>query len=347
MELKTFWEGKKVFVTGHTGFKGSWLCLELIRQGAKVRGFSLSPQTTPNLWTLLSLNEVESRIGDVRNVELLRKEISEFRPDIIVHAAAQAIVLESYQDPLTTFSTNILGTANVLEASRPSSSVKVILNVTTDKVYDNDNVQKSFSESDPLGASDPYSTSKAASELITTSYRKSFLSEIKVATARAGNVIGGGDWSANRLIPDIVRSIQQNSELIIRKPGAVRPWQHVLDVNLGYLKYIEYLYSSDTNYVSGLNLAPTTNKVWSVEEILHFVQKKFPELGLKYKIVPDDRVEADFLSLDSSLAFKTIEWSNKWDIPGTIEKTFHWYSEWRKGIDPRDLCLQQIREHQS
>jgi CDP-glucose 4,6-dehydratase len=344
MELKSFWEGKKVFVTGHTGFKGSWLCLDLIRRGAIVKGFSLAPHTNPNLWTLLSLNEMESKIGDVRDAELVRKEISAFNPDIIIHAAAQAIVLEGYENPLTTFSTNIMGTANVLEATRASSRVKVVLNVTTDKVYENQNTQKSFSESDPLGASDPYSTSKAASELVTSSYRKSFLANIKVATARAGNVIGGGDWSENRLIPDIVRSVENKTELVIRKPGAVRPWQHVLDVNAGYLKYIEYLYSSDADYVSCLNFAPTIKKPWSVEEILQFVQEKFPDLHLKYKVTTDQRSEADYLSLDSSLAQRILGWKNKWDIAETIEKSFYWYSECQKGIDPRELSLRQLRE---
>ncbi|MFL5786054.1 MAG: CDP-glucose 4,6-dehydratase [Bacteriovoracaceae bacterium] len=347
MELKTFWEGKKVFVTGHTGFKGSWLCLELIRRGAVVKGFSLTPHTNPNLWSLLSLKEMESRVGDVRDTEKLQKEIVDFNPEIIIHAAAQAIVLEGYQNPLETFSTNIMGTANVLEAARASSRVKVILNVTTDKVYENENTQKSFSETDPLGASDPYSTSKAASELVTASYRKSFFSNIKVATARAGNVIGGGDWSENRLVPDIIRAVENNSELVIRRPQAVRPWQHVIDVNEGYLKYIEYLYSSDANYVSGLNFAPTSNKPWSVEEILQFVQRKFPELHLKYQVVPDKREEADFLSLDSSLALKTIGWKNKWDIAATIEKSFYWYSECRKGVDSRELSVRQLREHLS
>ena len=256
---KNFWYRKKVFITGHTGFKGSWLSLWLLKLGAELKGYSLKPNTSPSIYKALKLNEViESEINDIRNFNELEKSITSFKPDILFHMAAQPLVRDSYKDPLYTFETNTIGTANVLEACKFSTNLKTIIIVTTDKCYENDERSSAYVETDSMGGKDPYSASKGCAELITSSYRHSFLKDLKkgVSSVRAGNVIGGGDWSKDRLIPDILRSFEEGKKLSIRNPDAIRPWQYVLEPLSGYLMLAQNLHDDYVNFSSPFNFGP-------------------------------------------------------------------------------------------
>jgi CDP-glucose 4,6-dehydratase len=346
---KEFWNGKKVFVTGHTGFKGSWLCLWLLELGAEVTGYSLAPITDPSLFEATRLSEkMHSIVGDIRDFAKLKAAVINCGPEIIIHMAAQPLVRKSYRDPIETYSTNVMGTVNILEAARFSTGLKIVLNITTDKVYENKELDVPFKEEDRLGGFDPYSNSKACSELITSSYRSSFFenTDIRILTARAGNVIGGGDWSEDRLVPDIIRSVAKKTAVIIRSPQAVRPWQHVLESISGYLSVVEYSSDKSSDQIDSLNFGPGTSDFMTVGQIISFIQTEIPGLDLKVEFQTSDLHEAQILKLDNSLALKKLSWKSRWKAKDAILKTFSWYEQFMNGQDAYEITLDQIREFQ-
>lgn len=330
MELHKFEEilsNKRIVVTGHTGFTGSWLSQWLVNIGSDVHGFSLNPITNPSLFYLLNLDKkLNSFIGDINDIIKFKNFIKEIKPDLIIHLAAQPLVTESYLDPISTFATNTMGTANLLEVARNCESVQAVLCITTDKVYQNNEDDHAYDESARLGGKDPYSASKSAAELIIESYKYSFKNpqkEILIASARGGNIIGGGDWSADRLIPDIVRAITSNNTLQIRYPQSTRPWQHVLGLVFGYLLLSAQLLQSKKQFASAWNFGPTDSKSYSVQEILNlaFAQWSKPN----YEIIEPSFPEAKLLRLDSNKARDRLDWIPPWDTKKTIEETFNWY----------------------
>ncbi|MDI6731715.1 MAG: CDP-glucose 4,6-dehydratase [Candidatus Margulisbacteria bacterium] len=349
----TFWKNKKLFLTGHTGFKGSWLCLYLNLLGAKVTGYALQPPTNPNLFELARIDQmIKSITGDVRDVEFLKNSIAVNKPEIIIHMAAQPLVRESYKVPVETFSTNVMGTVNLLEAVRACNSVKVMVNVTTDKVYEirHQGIKASrhqgFCESDPLGGYDPYSGSKACSEIVTAVYRQSFLSpKAAVATARAGNVIGGGDWAADRLIPDFIRAILAGGKIHIRNPKAVRPWQHVLEPLTGYLSLAQKLYENKQKYAGAWNFGPEKRDAKTVEWI---VEKLCSKWGQEAGYIIDKGKhlhETGYLRLDNTKAKRKLGWKPKWELKTAIDKIIEWTKAYQEGKDLRQACLTQIQEY--
>lgn len=344
-----FWKGKKVFLTGHTGFKGSWLSIWLQLMGSEIRGVSLAPQTTTALFSEANVIEnMESIIGDIRNKELVLESMRKFNPDIVIHMAAQPLVRHSYKDPIDTYSTNIMGTVHVLEAARNCSNLRAVVNVTTDKCYANNEWEWGYRENEPMGGFDPYSSSKACSELVTSAYRSSFFqkSEIAVATARAGNVIGGGDWSTDRLIPDILFAFENDLQVVIRNPNAIRPWQHVLEPLSGYLVLAERLYNNGQNYAEAWNFGPNDKDVQSV---LWIVEKMTTDWDhkMKWKIDPIDQPhEANYLKLDISKARNKLGWEPVWDLNIAIDKIIKWHRSWLFGHNPQELCIKQIEEFQ-
>lgn len=329
---KEFWKEKKVLLTGHTGFKGSWLSIWLHELGANVCGYSLEPNTEPSLFKLANIEQlVQSNIGDIGDLKRLQQVFSDFQPEIVIHMAAQPLVRESYDNPVDTYSTNVMGTVNVLECIRHCKSVKAVVNVTTDKVYENKEWAWGYREVDRLGGYDPYSNSKACSELVTSSYLNSFFNPetyaehgIAIATARAGNVIGGGDWSKDRLIPDVIRALENNEEIIIRNPNAVRPWQHVLEPLSGYLMLAEKLYLEGVKWNGAWNFGPDDSNCLSVGELLSEIQIFEPHLNLK---LGEGRAkhEASLLMLDNSKAKKTLLWHPNLRIENTLKWTLDLY----------------------
>lgn len=323
------YRGKKVLVTGHTGFKGSWLSLWLHELGANISGISLSLESSPNHWNMLGLTVDDHRI-DVRDFDSISKVVQEIQPDIVFHLAAQPLVRRSYRDPLETWSTNVMGTANILEACRLTSSVKSILVVTTDKCYQNNEWIWGYRETDSLGGHDPYSASKACAELVVASYRDAFFNgsnDICVATARAGNVIGGGDWSEDRLIPDLVSSMQVNKSTEIRSPNSTRPWQHVLEPLSGYLLLGQKLFLRDRAFADAWNFGPDSSGNQSVSEILIHLEKTWKKLKW-HTSSKNHQHEANLLYLDSSKARNLLHWKPVWDIDISLEKTALWYIQW-------------------
>ena len=326
------YNGKRVLVTGHTGFKGSWLVQWLQMLGAEVSGYALAPPTQPNHLSLLDLrlNDMEA---DVRNHEQLSAFMSKVRPDIVFHLAAQALVRESYKDPVETFTTNIIGTLNVFEACRKSAPVKAIVNVTSDKCYENQEWPWGYRENDPMGGFDPYSASKGCSELLTASYRNSFFNmnentdsyPVLLASGRAGNVMGGGDWATDRLIPDMVKAAAENVSVHIRNPKATRPWQHVLEPLSGYLTLGWNLLLGKPAFARGWNFGPDMNSNLSVEEVVRLSKKSWEDIHAEYGTNPSDYHEASLLMLDCSLARNLMKWKPVWDIDTTIKKTMLWY----------------------
>jgi CDP-glucose 4,6-dehydratase len=319
------YNGKTIFITGDTGFKGSWLTVWLKKLGANVTGYSLAPSTKPSHFEILSCDYHSVR-GDILNSEFLKTTIQRIQPDIIFHLAAQSLVRESYRDPVGTYQTNIIGTLNVLEAARSCKSIKAFVNVTTDKVYENNQSGKPFRENDPFGGYDMYSSSKACSEILTSSYRRSFLekSELLLASARAGNVIGGGDWSDDRLIPDAMKAASQKKSVVIRFPDSVRPWQHVLEPLTGYLKLGEQLLKQNKNAATGWNFGPQLEDCIAVKDVL----AKSSSVWNDVKWIQDDASnphEATLLMLDSSKAKNELGWKSVWDLDAAISKTISWY----------------------
>lgn len=332
MALNSLFSGtyadRRVLVTGHTGFKGSWLCLWLTALGARVTGLALAPDTDPSHWSLLGLNQVCDLRLDLRDNMRVRQALEQAQPVIIFHLAAQPLVRRSYREPLATFDTNVLGLVHLLEAIRSVPSVRALVNVTTDKVYLEQPADAGYHEGHPLGGHDPYSTSKACAELVTECYRKSFFDDggPRVATARAGNVIGGGDWSEDRLVPDLVRAASSNSTLQIRHPEAVRPWQHVLEPLAGYLRLGERLLAGDT--VEGpWNFGPAADATLPVQALVSMMQEHWPKLRSEQQPGPHPH-EASTLRLDASKAAQRLGWHPVWDAQTTLQSTIHWYRDY-------------------
>ena len=351
--LEKFFRNKKVFLTGHTGFKGSWLCLWLHALGAKVTGFALDSPTEFSLYHLGRLVElINSITGDVRDLESLELAMKKSAPEIVIHMAAQAIVRDSYDDPVGTFSTNIMGTVNLLEAVRRTPGVKAVIVVTSDKCYENREWIWGYRENEPLGGYDPYSSSKAAAELVVGAYRRSFFNttgsgpEAKepppfVATARAGNVIGGGDWAKDRLIPDCVRSLTAGKTLLIRNPSAIRPWQHVLDALAGYLMLAERLTVEGSAFAEAWNFGPCNEDTRPVRWIVERFAKRIA--GFKWE---QDKTfqphETHLLRLDSTKALSRLAWRPHWPLERALEETLSWYDAWRQNENMREVTLSQI-----
>jgi CDP-glucose 4,6-dehydratase len=319
----------RVMITGHTGFKGSWLSLWLHELGAKVSGFSLDPETSPNHWDLLRLPTSDFR-GDVRDIDSVREAFDEARPEIVFHLAAQPLVRRSFRDPLNTWSTNVMGTANVLEACRTQESVRAIVVVTTDKCYENREWPWGYREIDRLGGSDPYSASKASSELLASSYRAAFFSsgrKVLLATARAGNVIGGGDWSQDRLIPDLARAQAEQRPMEVRSPESSRPWQHVLDSLSGYLLLGQRLLSGQAGFDEAWNFGPQSEGDLSVANVLEKISQVWA--GVSWNVSDEPNIhETRLLRLDSSKARSRLMWRSVWDFATSLEQTALWYHEW-------------------
>jgi CDP-glucose 4,6-dehydratase len=326
------YRNKKVFITGDTGFKGSWLSCLLKSLGAHVAGFSLDPITEPSHFHLLK-NYASTTIGNISNVALLKKSVEEFQPDIILHLAAQPLVIESYKDPHYTYETNVLGTLNILESVRECKSVKAVVIITTDKVYENKEWCYPYRENDQLGGYDIYSSSKACAELLVKSYERSFFNKKKygvehhvlIATARAGNVIGGGDWSKNRLIPDIVKAASGGNIVQIRNPNAVRPWQHVLDCLYGYLLLGEKLLVGDAEFADSWNFAPHSHESRTVHEVANIAAIIWDDIKVKVEEQTEQFHEAGILRLDNSKSISALKWRPIWNTEESIRCTIEWY----------------------
>jgi len=342
-----FWHGKKVFLTGHTGFKGSWLSLWLAEMGATVKGYALNPPTTPSLFEEASVAEkIESEIGDIRNLEQLTSSMQGFNPDILIHMAAQPLVRLSYKEPLETYETNVMGTAKVLEAARSCENLKAIVSVTTDKCYENKEWVWGYREDEPMGGYDPYSSSKGCAELVTSAYRRSFMLEkgIGLASARAGNVIGGGDWAEDRLIPDILRAFEKDQTVIVRNPASTRPWQHVLEPLSGYLVLAQALYENPTAYAEGWNFGPFDEDAKPVDWILNYMVQQWPNSSwsLDQNAHPH---EAGYLKLDISKAKSRLDWHPTWRLENTLKRIVEWHQAWLNKEDMHAKCLQEINDY--
>jgi CDP-glucose 4,6-dehydratase len=344
---KDFWQGKRVFLTGHTGFKGSWLALWLQSLGADVKGYSLNPPTSPSLFNEAKIDSlIESCVGDIRDQENLRESMLSFNPDILIHMAAQSLVRHSYDAPIETYEVNVIGTAKVLEVARSCSNLKAIVNITTDKCYENDGRTQGYKENDPMGGYDPYSSSKGCAELVTSSYRRSFLQDqgIGLASVRAGNVIGGGDWANDRLIPDILKSFENGSSVVVRNPKATRPWQHVLEPLSGYLVLAQKLYQNPKEYAEGWNFGPNEQDVKPVDWILDKMVSKWPNSSWELDKSSSPH-EAGFLKLDISKAKSKLGWNPLWSLSDTLEKIVHWHQAWLNNEDMQVVCLAEIKEY--
>lgn len=353
MVNKEFWKDKKVFITGHTGFKGSWLSLILNWLGADVYGYALKPHTNPSLYELAKIDHhVTSDIGDVRNYNLLLKTLNKIQPEVIIHMAAQPLVRESYKNPRETYEVNVMGTVNLLDAARQLDSVKAILNITTDKCYENMEWHWGYRENEPMGGYDPYSNSKGCSELVTSSFRSSFFNPneylkhgVALASARAGNVIGGGDWSDDRLIPDFIRAILSGKKVIIRSPYAIRPWQHVLDPLSGYLVLCEKLCTDGTAFAEGWNFGADDNDAKNVEWIINKICELWSN-GAAYELdsTPQPH-EATYLKLDCSKAKALLNWHPRWNIETTLQMIVDWTRSFQSNDDMRKVSINQIEKY--
>lgn len=344
-----FWDRKSVLITGHTGFKGSWLCLWLQCLGAEVIGYSLSPPTDPNMFEIARVaNGMTSVEGDVRDVEHIKQILAEYRPEVVIHLAAQSLVRQSYVDPVETYSTNVMGTVNVLEAVRGSKHVRVVVNVTSDKCYENKEWIWGYRESDPVGGHDPYSSSKGCAEIITSAYVRSFLQNdgVIVASARGGNVVGGGDWSRERLIPDIVLAILNGKPALIRNPEAVRPWQYVLDPLNGYLTLAEKMWGHGRDFQGGWNFGPDSSGSKSVSWIADRIASQWSEAGWTSDVAQNPH-EAQILKLDSTKAKDLLGWSPTLDVTDAIDWTVSWYKAYAgKKEDMHELSKTEIARFQ-
>lgn len=341
-----FFKGKKVFITGHTGFKGTWLCKMLINAGADVTGYSLASPTEPNLYTLSGVNyKMKSIIGDIRDLNSLKKAFNEAEPEIAIHLAAQPIVRDSYQDPHYTYETNVMGTVNFLECVRESNSIKSVLNVTTDKVYQNNEWEWGYRENEPLNGYDPYSNSKSCSELVTQSYKNSFFlnESVAISTARAGNVIGGGDFANDRIVPDCIRAAEKNEKITVRNPHSIRPYQHVLEPLNAYLMILEMQYR-DRDYEGHYNVGPDEHDCVSTGYLTDLFCKEWGE-GLSWiNIFDGGPHEANFLKLDCSKIKKVFGWQPRWFIEEAIKKTVEWAKVYFENGDISKTMDNQINE---
>jgi CDP-glucose 4,6-dehydratase len=348
-----FWQNKKVFLTGHTGFKGSWLSIWLDLLGADVTGYSLEPPTKPSLFELARLSEHMKDIrGDVCDLGSLQRALNDSEAEIVIHMAAQPLVLDSYQFPVETYATNVMGTVNVFEAVRTAKTVKAVINVTTDKCYKNREWYWGYRENEPLGGYDPYSNSKACSELVTSAYRNSFFNSnnykehgVAVASARAGNVIGGGDWSKGRLVPDCIRAISSGYNITIRSPESIRPWQHVLEPLSGYLLLAEKLYEEGPQFAEAWNFGPYQADTKPVKFLIKRLCLKWGE-GAAYQLDKKQHPhEAHILKLDCSKAHLKLGWAPRWDLEKTIDTIVDWTRSYRNGENIQAVCQKQIHEY--
>lgn len=348
------YKNKRVLVTGHTGFKGSWLTLWLTELCAGVTGYSLEPPTDPNLFESLDLkNKITHIHGDIRDGEKLKKVFAETKPEFVFHLAAQPIVRRSYKEPGLTYETNVIGTLNVFEAARSVGGVKVVVNVTSDKCYENKEKFEGYAEDEPMGGYDPYSSSKGCSEILTTAYRSSYFNpkdfgdthSVAMASARAGNVIGGGDWALDRLIPDCLRSILSSEDIIIRCPDAIRPWQHVLEPLGGYLLLGQKLYEDGPKFAQGWNFGPKEDDARSVKWIVDSLCSKL-RYEKKIVVVNDNEPhEAKYLKLNCTKANEKLGWHPKWDVGTALDKIAEWFDAYKNEDDIRDVCVSQIQEY--
>jgi CDP-glucose 4,6-dehydratase len=350
----SFWKGKAVFVTGHTGFKGAWLSMWLHKLGAQITGYALDPPTEPSLFCLAKVSSmIRSITGDIRDSAHLQQALTSARPEIVIHLAAQSLVRESYLSPVDTYSTNVMGTVNLLEAVRLCPTVQAVLNVTTDKCYENMELDHSFREDAPLGGYDPYSSSKACSEILTAAWRSSYFNprryaehKVAIATARAGNVIGGGDWASDRLIPDIIKSILAGEPVHIRNPHAIRPWQHVLEPLSGYLLLTQKLYEQGPDFAGGWNFGPLIEDVRSVEWIAKWLCEQWGN-GASYEIDKSEHPhEAHYLKLDCSKARVHLGWNPRWNLDKALTSTLEWVKIYSSGGDVTQCCLEQIEMYE-
>jgi CDP-glucose 4,6-dehydratase len=349
---REFWRGKKVFLTGHTGFKGGWLALWLNFLGARVFGYSLAPSTIPNLFETARVGAaIGHKIGDIRDLPQLQAALKESRPDVVLHLAAQSLVRQSYTEPVETYATNVLGTVHVLEAVRREPSARAVVIATSDKCYDNQERNEGYRESDPMGGRDPYSSSKGCAELVTAAYRASFFNSPKyaqplgVASVRAGNVIGGGDWSVDRLIPDVFRAAKANEPVRIRNPKAVRPWQHVLEPLAGYLLLAQRLYDDGKRFAEGWNFGPAEADARPVAEVLDRIVKQWGG-GLRWEVDGGNHPhEATLLRLDSTKARAELGWRPRMALDRALEWTVDWYKASLRGEDMQAFTLSQIAHY--
>lgn len=346
----SFWSGRRVFVTGHTGFKGSWLTLWLHSLGAEICGYALEPPTSPSLFESADVTSLcQSMIGDVRDFARLSAAIRGFRPEIVIHMAAQALVRASYAQPIETYSTNVMGTVHVLEAARQCSNIAAIVNVTSDKCYENREWVWGYRENDPMGGHDPYSSSKGCAELVASAYGRSFFympEGPRLASARAGNVIGGGDWATDRLVPDIIRGIMQNTAISIRRPDSVRPWQHVLEPLSGYLLLAEKLVTQGQSVSGAWNFGPSQASVQTVRVVADQICSLWHSSSSWIDASEPNAVhEARLLQLDSTKAHIDLGWVPRWAFTDAIRETVEWYQCASHGEDVKSLCFKQIANY--
>ena len=345
----SFWKGKRVFITGHTGFKGSWISLWLQSMGAELYGLSQNPPTNPSLFDVASVGDgMISTIGDIRDYDTVYKAIYACKPDIVIHMAAQSLVRHSYQEPVETYATNVMGTVHVLEAVRQVGTTKAIINVTTDKCYENKEWVWGYREDEAMGGHDPYSNSKGCSELVTSAYQRSYFQQsgISLASVRAGNVIGGGDWATDRLVPDILRSFEKKQPVVIRNPHATRPWQHVLEPLSGYLILAQRLYIDGQPFAEGWNFGPHEDDVQPVQWIVQRMVEAW-KFSASWQLDGETNPhESNYLKLDISKAKAKLEWQPCWNLSTALEKTIDWHNAWLEKADMKAICIQQIGEYQ-
>jgi len=346
---KKFWQDKKVFITGHTGFKGGWMSVWLSHLNANVKGYSLNPNTKVNFFEVVGVNNIiDSEINDIRDHSALKKAISDFSPDIVFHMAAQPLVRASYINPIETYQTNVMGTANLLDCCLNCESVNSVINITTDKCYENDGRKTGYKETDPMGGYDPYSSSKGCSELVTSSYYNSFYKKKGkgLCSVRAGNVIGGGDWSKDRLIPDILSTFSLKQNLLIRNKQATRPWQHVLEPLSGYLNLAQKLYNDPGHFSGGYNFGPLEEDIKNVEWIVNKMSEYFPNSNWSID-ESDNPHEADFLKLDIEKADKMINWKPSWNINMALKKIIEWHHAFNTNQNMLDHTLKDIIQYEN
>lgn len=346
-----FWRGKRVFLTGHTGFKGAWLSLWLHRLGADVRGYALPPPTNPSLFALAQVDSVvDSVLGDIRDQPRITQELTRFAPQIVLHLAAQSVVLSAYEDPIETYSTNVVGTATVLNAARGLSGRCAIVNVTTDKVYENRRWAWGYRENDELGGRDPYSSSKACAELVARAFRESYFQPaqkraISLASARAGNVIGGGDWTPNQLIPDTIAALSAGRPVVLRNPTAIRPWQHVLDCLCGYLTLAERLYEQPERYSGEWNFGPPDEDMQPVARVVELLSRPWkvePAWIQDGQVHPHEELE---LRLNSQKANRELLWAGRLSLDAALTWTAEWFQRHSHNENARSLCNEQIERY--
>lgn len=348
-----FWQGKRVLLTGHTGFKGGWLSLWLQEMGAQVVGYALPPPTSPNLFEIARVGAgMTSVIGDVRDLDHLRRVFAEQQPEIVFHMAAQPLVRLSYKEPVETYSTNVMGTVNLLEAARYTPGIRAIVNVTSDKCYENREWVWGYRETEPMGGYDPYSNSKGCAELVTASYRNSFFNPssyhehgVAIATGRAGNVIGGGDWAADRLIPDMVRAIESGIPVQIRNPYAIRPWQHVLEPLSGYLLLAEKLYTQGIEFTGGWNFGPADTDTQPVQWIADNLTRRWGDGASWVQDGSPQPHEATFLKLDCSKARGLLGWTPRWDLTQTLDRIIEWQKAANQAQNMHAMTISQINTY--